>query len=598
MKLMKFSIERFCSILLTIIIITSCRETRQSSFAKNNNIINGQYEYYFNDSVKLNLRFFGGHQPVDPPLANYNKHTPTRIKAFLKREFKHSEKRKILFYSYSPWKQFGFYYIGFLQKHLPIQHFYKKKTSTNNSVFFEEEGLEKVDSFLLKKYIIPLEQKDFIFYCFKKILYGRDIDSSTLTSDTHKELKTLKTLSDFKPYNKTTKDFSDSVSLALYRPGYGAPLNALLKLKRGHKTDEDFGILNQFLNTAYGLLDEVDTVKQLLYEQHTFEGNNIKNRTSDTIKVDNQLAIPKILEEATHQKVIMINESHYDWRHRYFVTLLLDSLFKKGYKYLCMEALGNEEDINKRNFSTSDDGYYLKEPFMANLANTALKIGYKLIEYEDTTSDLDAYLFNSPVDKREYNQALNLYRRYKKDTAAKWLVYAGYSHINKSSFSSVESSTMAKYFFELSHVDPYSINQSFYCDIFNTKVPVDPSGTGENYYYLRKDQISDSTLLQQSNLYIINNIDSIPYEKPGNIDGVGKYHIHYNSGRNENYFIQVFLKENYFRNHHSVPVYLKRSSEDIFDKNVWLPNNNYYLIVTDENDQMIYNDDLMATGNL
>jgi hypothetical protein len=579
---------------LFIITITSCNTIKQSSYAKDNIIKTQFFIHYFNNKAKLSIRFFGGHRPINPPLINYKKHTPQVLKKFLKKDFRHAAKYRMLFYSYSPGKVFGFYYIGLLHKHLSIDSSYKKKTSINNSTFFEKTGVEKIDSFLLKKYIVPLREKDLIFYCFKKILYSFKGDSSVLESDTHHELMTLKSLSNYIPYNKTNKDFLDSITLAADLSGYGAPLNALIKLKRENKDKLYSDILNQYLFSAYAAFDEVDSVKQLLYEQHTFKGNNIKKRSTDSISVDNHFAIPKILKEADSQKVIMINESHYDWRHRYFVTLLLDSLYKKGFKYLCMEALDNEDSINKRKFPTSDDGYYIKEPFMANLARLALKIGYKLIAYEDTTGNLEENLFNSEVDKREFYQASNLYSQYKKDTAAKWLVYAGYSHINKLNFSESEPSSMAKYFYQFSHLNPYSINQTTYCDIFSSKVAFDSFSNRENYYYLRNDQINDSILLKQSDLYIINNIHTISYENLDTSKGLQQYHIHYDRKKNDStkYFIEVFVQKEYFKNQKAVPVYIKRSSENHFDKNLWLPKNDYYLIITDKYDRIIYRRDL------
>jgi len=525
-------------------------------------------------------------------LPNYKKHTPKRIKSYFKKELRHNGKYKVLFYSYSPWKQFGFYYVGFLRKKSLPQNSLQKMESINHSVFYEKNGVERIDSFILKEYMIPLKNKDFLFYCFKKILYNFKDDSDILQRDTHAELMTLKTLSNFEPYNKTTKYFSDSVNLAAILPGYATPLNALLKLKNENRDKADIDLLNQYLFFEYAAFDEVDTIKQLLYEQHTFKGNSIKNRSSDTVIVNNQLATPYILKQARSQKVMMINESHYDWRHRYFVTLLLDSLYKEGYKYFCMEALKNPNNINKRKFPTSDDGFYIKEPFMGNLARTALKIGYKLIAYEDTTSNLEENLFNSPIDKREYYQALNLYNQYRKDTTAKWLVYAGYSHINKLRFGNTEPSTMAKYFSEFSHVNPYSINQTSYCDIFNTKVPMDSSESDENYYYLRKDQINDSILLKQSNVYVINNMHIIPYEISDTSNHFQKFHILYNNVGNRKYIIEIFLKNEYFQDHHSIPIYIKRPSGNIFDKNIWLPKNNYYLIITDNNDKIILESNL------
>lgn len=203
---MKFFRFKFCCCtLITIIAITSCNAIRQSSFSKNNLIKRTFYFHYFNPQLKLYIRFFGGHDPINPPLLNYNRHTPKKIKSFLNKELKQKNNYKILFYSYSPGKAFGFYYVGFLHKHSLIEVSYKKSKSISNSVFFEKEGIETIDSFLLKKYIIPLGKGDLIFYCFKKILFSQKQDSLILQNNTYNELMTLKTLSDFKPYNKTTE---------------------------------------------------------------------------------------------------------------------------------------------------------------------------------------------------------------------------------------------------------------------------------------------------------------------------------------------------------------------------------------------------------
>ena len=69
--------------------------------------------------------------------------------------------------------------------------------------------------------------------------------------------------------------------------------------------------------------------------------------------------------------------------------------------------------------------------------------------------------------------------------------------------------------------------------------------------------------------------------------------IHYDKEKREvEYFIKVFLKEEYFQTHHAIPIYIKRTSKNVFDKNIWLPRNSYYLIVTDENDKILFKSDL------
>ena len=214
-----FTKKNFYCTLLILLTITSCNAIRQSSFSRNNFIKQSYFLHYFNDSLRLYMRFFGGHQPVNPPLKNYKKHTPKAIKGYLKKEPKHNGKYKVLFYSYSPWKQFGFYYVGFLRKKPLPKNSFQKMESIHHSVFYEKNGVEKIDSFILKEYMIPLKNKDFLFYCFKKILYNFKDDSNILQRDTHAELMTLKTLSNFEPYNKTTKYFSDSLNIAANLPG-------------------------------------------------------------------------------------------------------------------------------------------------------------------------------------------------------------------------------------------------------------------------------------------------------------------------------------------------------------------------------------------
>lgn len=143
-------------------------------------------------------------------------------------------------------------------------------------------------------------------------------------------------------------------------------------------------------------------------------------------------------------------------------------------------------------------------------------------------------------------------------------MFTRYSHINKLKFSAVESSTMVKYFYHFSGVNPYSINQTTYCE----------------------------TLLEQRDLYVINNIHTIPYEKPDTEKDIQEYHIQYKREKNNNdeYFTEVFLKDEYFQNHHSVSIYIKRASALI--KVSGLPQNKYYLIVTDKKDRKIYESNL------
>ena len=385
-------------------------------------------------------------------------------------------------------------------------------------------------------------------------------------------------------------------------PGYGIPLKKLQKLKNETTNKQDKQIVGQMLFTVFANLDEIDTVKQLLYEQRTSKGNKRIPQPGDTLEVHDQQALNKVFEAAGKNKILMINESHYDWRHRYFVTFLLDSLYRMGYRYLAMEALKNDETLLKENYLvTTKTGYYFKEPFMANLARTALQKGFSLVPYEDVTTEKDVERFNSSVDKREYNQALNLYRHYKKDSTAGWLVLAGYSHINKESFSQKEPYSMARYFLKLSGIEPYSINQSTYSDIFSSKVPFDSISQSPSYFYLKPNQIQDSLLLKQADLYIINNLKETPYENnQATFTDFKKYFIKNDKVPigNDQLIWKVFIKQEYIQNKEAIPIYIRRTVREDFKNILWLPENTYYLVVTDENDQVLFEGEVDKSAEL
>ena len=83
---MKFRNKNFFYILLPLsMAYAGCNVIRQSRYSIDNKIVNGFYHYYYNDSLMLYIKFYGGHQPVNPPLVNYNKHTPRAIKSYFKR---------------------------------------------------------------------------------------------------------------------------------------------------------------------------------------------------------------------------------------------------------------------------------------------------------------------------------------------------------------------------------------------------------------------------------------------------------------------------------------------------------------------------------
>ena len=136
-------------------------------------------------------------------------------------------------------------------------------------------------------------------------------------------------------------------------------------------------------------------------------------------------ALEYIVDKAENYHFTLINEAHYNSRHRNFTQRLLRPLWEKGYRYLALETLSHQDTLlQQRGYPVRSTGYYTKDAHLGNLIREALKIGYTLIPYETQAGNRGI--------ARDRDQALNLYRRtLQQDKEGKVLVHAGYGHINE-----------------------------------------------------------------------------------------------------------------------------------------------------------------------
>jgi len=177
----------------------------------------------------------------------------------------------------------------------------------------------------------------------------------------------------------------------------------------------------------------------------------------------------KILRKAAeNHSVILISEAHHVPETRAFGRAVLPLLKKLGYEYFAMETLKHPvpADAVKVHMSTGPKtaaGYYFMEPQMAGLVRTALKLGFKLIAYEDEGVGND----------REKEQAKNIYERLLRDKPdAKLVVWAGYGHVYKRKWENQKM--MGAWLWEMTGREPYSLYQ-----VFDT---LDPYMTGKYFY--------------------------------------------------------------------------------------------------------------------
>lgn len=128
-------------------------------------------------------------------------------------------------------------------------------------------------------------------------------------------------------------------------------------------------------------------------------------------------ALTYIARRAASEKVIIINEAHNQPYHRVFTQLLLDSLYKAGYRYFGVETVGHGDTmLNQRKYPVIKSGPYMAQPQYGNLVRAALQKGFYVFAYETTN-------LSCTGKEREIDQAQNIKRILDKDTGAKILIH-------------------------------------------------------------------------------------------------------------------------------------------------------------------------------
>ncbi len=203
-----------------------------------------------------------------------------------------------------------------------------------------------------------------------------------------------------------------------------------------------------------------------------------------------------ILAAATDHQAIFLNEAHHVPMDRAFTLSLLPGLYAKGFRYFAAETL-NEKDtgLQARGYPTINSGYYTREPVFGDLVRTAIKIGYKVVPYEHLSQSDDTL---TAQNQRERGEAQNLYDRiFKNNLNAKVLVYGGYGHIAKATYTmrftqgplaskpvSGQITQMALWFQKISKIVPFSVDQA---DMMEHSAP-----QYENFFY--RAAIADNLL--------------------------------------------------------------------------------------------------------
>lgn len=172
--------------------------------------------------------------------------------------------------------------------------------------------------------------------------------------------------------------------------------------------------------------------------------------------------VQEILTAARNTRLVMVNEAHHVPMHRVLTTQLLDGLYRQGYRYLALEAV-NPKGAETANRPTMATGTYTKDPVFAHMLRAATQRGFTIVAY-DTTPGVCTPTAEDPgkcFTARDSMAAVNLYQRtFAKDSQAKVLVHAGYSHVVEHIAGEHSARPLAYWLARMTGVDPLTVDQT------------------------------------------------------------------------------------------------------------------------------------------
>src|SRR5690606_18397772 len=168
-----------------------------------------------------------------------------------------------------------------------------------------------------------------------------------------------------------------------------------------------------------------------------------------------------ILNQTQNQDVVMFNENHMNPQNRIFFASMLEDFKKRGFEAIAFEALTEEDSAFVNGVPTLKSGFYTPEPEFGNLLREAINLGFEIHSYESRIeSDLKGM---KQMNFRDSVQAENLKKIYNKKK--KLLVFAGHGHIEEKQRN--EWKTMAQRFYEITNVNPLTVEQAIFSDLGN-----------------------------------------------------------------------------------------------------------------------------------
>jgi hypothetical protein len=181
-------------------------------------------------------------------------------------------------------------------------------------------------------------------------------------------------------------------------------------------------------------------------------------------------AIEAIVAASRGRQVVIINEAHSVSLNRAFNEHLLIALSGEGFGWLAAETFRSSDSPGtpvttwRKGMAVPPDlGFYTKDPVFAQAIRSALKLGYKLANYEtrgdQNPTDVSKDMAKS-IAEREQAEADNLIEMvFSKDPNARVLVWCGHGHLQK--YQSPDGRlAFAARFMAKTGIEPLTVDQS------------------------------------------------------------------------------------------------------------------------------------------
>lgn len=408
---------------ILLIMLTSCASSHVESIYTKDNKIDKETSVFSNEKLKVSVDFFddySGSSSIDRKDYRMYKHL---LKEYFP-ELKVREKN-FLFTSYTVLPPYN---VNALFS-FPSKHPFPNRTvydSINGCIAYTIEGKERV-------YIHT--------FCLRQ---GQDYD--WLKRETEQVVATYLLDEHYNnwdrpvhanPFTLANEYFKDTTN-------YLSPVLALKDVGYQYSSREERWSYLQAALTYGSFLQNNPMYNELRSELY-----KAAPPIKDSLLFADSLAMDYLVRSTCDKQVVMLNEAHWEPKGRYLCNLLLDTLYRCGFRYLAVEALGEEDTLNQQKFPVQSSGFYTRDPIFGNMLRNALQLGYTVVSYDDGSAD------------RERMQAENIYRKtILKDSLAKVLVYAGHGHIRKDSASNSSRLMMAYYFQKMTGIVPFTINQT------------------------------------------------------------------------------------------------------------------------------------------